>query len=212
MAEDKSTNESENKLEDKSTVPEKRPTIFKDKPEDKPEQKSKTSVLSIVCIVGILIIVGYLVWDRIDRNNKIGTKESENVDYKSTKAPVVVDKPPVNSMEDKLTKTVIEINKTVPIKLNPDIRIDSAMSLPNTLLYNASFVDLDASLVQSTFIMDTTKKLLDIVCHDPKLLEFINKGVTVTYDLRARNGIAVANVQITLDSCIKHMTSGVGSD
>ena len=94
-----------------------------------------------------------------------------------------------------------ELNKTCPIMVDQDTRLDNAAALPgNIFQYNYTLVNLDKSEVN----IDTVKKyvepgLINNVKTNPDLKGYRDNKVTVAYNYKDKNGVFVLKINVTPD-------------
>ena len=94
-----------------------------------------------------------------------------------------------------------ELNKTCPIMVDQDTRLDNAVALPDNIFqYNYTLVNLDKSEVN----LDTVKKyiepgLINTVKTNPDLKLYRDNKVTMAYNYRDKSGVFVLKISVTPD-------------
>ncbi len=98
-----------------------------------------------------------------------------------------------------------ELNKSCPIMVDQDTRLDNALALPeNIFQYNYTLVNLDKSEVN----IDTVKKyvepgLINNVKTNPDLKTYRDNKVTMAYNYRDKNGVFILKINVTPDQYTK---------
>ena len=105
------------------------------------------------------------------------------------------------SFDKAMMEAASELNKTCPIMVDQDTRLDNAVALPgNIFQYNYTLVNYEKSEVN----IDTVKKyiepgLINSVKTNPDLeIQRMNK-VTMAYNYRDKNGVFVLKISVTPD-------------
>jgi hypothetical protein len=105
------------------------------------------------------------------------------------------------SFDKAMMEAASELNKTCPIMVDQDTRLDNAAALPgNTFQYNYTLVNLDKSEVN----IDTVKKyiepqIINNVKTNPDLKAYRDNKVTMAYNYRDKNGTFVLKISVTPD-------------
>jgi hypothetical protein len=105
------------------------------------------------------------------------------------------------SFDKAMMEAASELNKTCPIMVDQDTRLDNALALPeNIFQYNYTLVNLDKSEVN----VDTVKKyvepgLINNVKTNPDLKVYRDNKVTMAYNYRDKNGVFVLKINVTPD-------------
>lgn len=94
-----------------------------------------------------------------------------------------------------------ELNKTCPIMVDSETRLDNAAALPDNMFqYNYTLVNLDKSEVN----LDTVKKyfepgLINNIKTNPALKAYRDNKVTMAYNYSDKNGVFVLKIKVTPD-------------
>jgi hypothetical protein len=106
-------------------------------------------------------------------------------------------KPP--TFDKILMSAASEINKTCPIMIDQETRLDNALAMPNnTLQYNYTLINLD----KSDIIVDTLKKyiepnIINNIKSNPDLKAYRDNKTTMTYYYRDKDGDFVYKLEVT---------------
>ena len=105
------------------------------------------------------------------------------------------------SFDKAMMQAASELNKTCPIMVDRDTRLDNAVALPDNIFqYNYTLVNLDKSEVN----IDTVKKyfepgLINNVKTNPDLKAYRDNKVTMAYYYKDKNGEFVLKISVTPD-------------
>jgi hypothetical protein len=105
------------------------------------------------------------------------------------------------SFDKAMMEAASQLNKTCPIMVDQDTRLDNAVALPNNIFqYNYTLVNLNKSEVN----IDTVKKyvepgLINNVKTNPDLKAFRDNKVTMAYSYKDKNGEFVLKISVTPD-------------
>jgi hypothetical protein len=105
------------------------------------------------------------------------------------------------SFDKAMMEAASELNKTCPIMVDQDTRLDNALALPDNIFqYNYTLVNLEKSEVN----VDTVKKyvepgLINNVKTNPDLKVYRDNKVTMAYNYRDKNGVFVLKINVTPD-------------
>ena len=108
-------------------------------------------------------------------------------------------KPPV--FDKIMMQAASEINKTCPIMIDKDTRLDNAVAMPDNIFqYNYTLVSLDRAEVN----MDTVKKyieprIINSVKTNPDLKIYRDNKTTMTYNYSDKNGGFIFKFAVTPD-------------
>ena len=92
-----------------------------------------------------------------------------------------------------------ELNKTCPVMVDEETRLDNAMALPDNIFqYNYTLINLDKSQVN----IDTVKKyiepgLINNVKTNPDLKVYRENKVTMAYNYKDKNGVFILKINVT---------------
>jgi hypothetical protein len=105
------------------------------------------------------------------------------------------------SFNNAMMEAASELNKSCPIMVDQDTRLDNAIALPdNVFQYNYTLVNLNKSEVN----IDTVKKyvepgLINNVKTNPDLKMYRDNKITMAYNYRDKNGVFVLKISVTPD-------------
>lgn len=105
------------------------------------------------------------------------------------------------SLDKAMMEAASELNKTCPIMVDQDTRLDNAVALPgNIFQYNYTLVNLYKSEVN----IDTVKKyfepgIINNVKTNPDLKVYRDNKVTMAYYYKDKNGEFVLKISVTPD-------------
>lgn len=105
------------------------------------------------------------------------------------------------SLDKAMMEAASELNKTCPIMVDQDTRLDNAVALPgNIFQYNYTLVNLYKSEVN----IDTVKKyfepgIINNVKTNPDLKVYRDNKVTMAYYYKDKNGEFVLRISVTPD-------------
>ena len=109
------------------------------------------------------------------------------------------DKPP--SFDKQLMIVASEFNKTCPIMVDAQTRLDSALALPNnTFQYHYTFVDVETANVDTNDFKDyMAPNILEQMKTSPQMKSFRENKVILNYLYRDKNRQYIALITITPD-------------
>ena len=105
------------------------------------------------------------------------------------------------SFDEAMMEAASELNKTCPIMVDQDTRLDNAVALSeNIFQYNYTLINLNKSEVN----IDTVKKyvepgLINNVKTNPDLKAFRDNKITMVYYYKDKNGEFVLKISVTPD-------------
>jgi hypothetical protein len=105
------------------------------------------------------------------------------------------------SFDKTMMKVASELNKTCPVMIDKETRLDNAVALPDNIFqYNYTLVNFDKSQVN----IDTVKKyvepgLINNIKTNPDLKLYRDNKVTMAYYYRDKNGEFVLKISVTPD-------------
>ena len=105
------------------------------------------------------------------------------------------------SFDKAMMEAASELNKSCPIMVDQDTRLDNAAALPNNIFqYNYTLVNLDKSEVN----IDTVKKyvepgVINNVKTNPDLKVYRDNKVTMAYNYSDKNGVFIIKINVTPD-------------
>ncbi len=97
-------------------------------------------------------------------------------------------KPP--TFDKQMMKTASEINKSCPIMVDAETRLDNTVALPNkTIQYNYTLVNIEKGDIDiSEFENYLQPVILNIIKTSPDLKYFRDNDVTMAYNYKDKNG------------------------
>jgi len=104
------------------------------------------------------------------------------------------------SLDKELMKAASELNKTCPVMVDRETRLDNAIALPDKVFqYNYTLVNIpkDSIDVQS-FENYMRPMLLNNVKTSPELKIYRDNKVTMAYNYKDRNGIFITKILISV--------------
>jgi hypothetical protein len=100
-----------------------------------------------------------------------------------------------------LMEVASELNKTCPIMVDQDTRLDNAVALPGKIFqYNYTLVNYEKSQIN----IDTVRKyvqpnIVNTVRTNPDMKHFRDNKVTMDYHYKDKNGVFVLKISVTPD-------------
>jgi len=151
-------------------------TIVTDTPQEKPAKAKKK--MTMAQIVGI--IVG------------VATASLASMFVQKCVFP----KPDIDKV---MVETVNTINKTFPMMIDADTRIDNAMALPNkTILYNYSLVNYENGMIDTVMTKNTLEpNIINNIKTSPEMKYHRDNNVTFQYRYKDKNGNYMFSIIVT---------------
>lgn len=118
-------------------------------------------------------------------------------------APGANAKPTDDAIRSALQATVNQVNKSMPMTVDAITRVDNITVSPTSakFTYNAT-LDLPLKDIQAENLLARTKPtLLKGVCTSPDMKIFLDRGVTVGYSYRAKDGAFAGKIEISPADC-----------
>jgi hypothetical protein len=108
-------------------------------------------------------------------------------------------KPP--SFDKAMMSAASELNKTCPIMVDKDTRLDNAVALPNNVFqYNYSIINFDKSQVDEVTLRKAIEPgLVNNVKTNPELMVYREHKTTLAYNYRDKNGSFILKISVTPD-------------
>lgn len=105
----------------------------------------------------------------------------------------------INSL---LSEVVNAMNKSLPMMLDSEVRLDSVVGMNKTLFYKHTLVNYTADEVDSSFF-DTEVRpfLLNQACTTPQMIFALDLGISYFYHFRGVNGKFVSQIVIAPSDC-----------
>jgi hypothetical protein len=106
-------------------------------------------------------------------------------------------------MEAMLTKVSEYMNKRMPELISADTRLDRVSAEPGPhFSYHYTFLSSNAADIDKAhFMADLRAKLKVSVCQKAEVRNFLNHGVTVVYNYRAKDEAPIGSAEFAPNSC-----------
>lgn len=175
--------------------------------------------LSINPIISALmtpILVGVLIYILFFKKTNLKTKENSGSEKTSKKRNIIISIIGLiafgflffiiqyfSSEKPTFDKVMIEyankINKTCPLKVDEDIRLDNTMALPNNKFkYNYTLINLEKQNIDSNEIKDLLEPtLINNIKSSPDFKIFRDNKTTLTFNFKDKNGQYVLEINVT---------------
>jgi len=103
------------------------------------------------------------------------------------------------SFEKKMTQAASEINKTCPVMLDKETRLENTASLPdNTFQYNYTLVHVIKDSIKIEPLQEYLKKyIVNNVKSNPGLKDFRDNKTTMAYYYKDKNGVLLFKITVT---------------
>jgi ribosomal protein L37E len=103
------------------------------------------------------------------------------------------------NIDQLLTKFASEINKSCPINIDAETRLDNAVALPNkTFLYNYTLVNIEKENVDTLQIKSSlVPKIVNFVKTSPQMKDIKAEKVTFIYYYKDKNSVYLFQVPVT---------------
>jgi hypothetical protein len=143
--------------------------------------KKSRILYALVWVVGGLA-VGYLVW-RIVPAFFQNPSDAGSIEY--------------------LSRVAEEINRSVPVMIDPETELLPTEAAPATLIYNYRLVSYSAAqLDPEKFAAGVKEKVTPSACNRPETRdEFLKRGVTLRYSYFDKDKNHIATVDVTPADC-----------
>ncbi|MDR3652006.1 MAG: zinc-ribbon domain-containing protein [Paludibacter sp.] len=108
-------------------------------------------------------------------------------------------KPQTAKLDKLMMQFASEINKSCPIMIDSETRLDNAIALPNNVfLYNYSLVNIEKGKVDTMQIKNLlVPKIINFVKSSPQMKPIRDAKVTIDYYYKDKNGVYLFQVPIT---------------
>jgi len=105
-------------------------------------------------------------------------------------------KPDIDKM---LVETASTLNKTFPMMVDADTRVDNVIALPNkTFMYNYTLVNDESGMIDTVEVKNyLTPKIINTVKTTPGMKSFRDNKVTMEYCYKDKNGNYVFSIIVT---------------
>ncbi|PXV63542.1 zinc ribbon protein [Dysgonomonas alginatilytica] len=103
------------------------------------------------------------------------------------------------SFDKVMMESASEINKSCPIMVDAETRLDNAVALPkNILQYNYTLMNMDAELVDTLEMKKVLEpNIVNFVKSSPQMKVFRDNKTTINYHYKDKNGVYLFIVSVT---------------
>jgi zinc-ribbon domain len=103
------------------------------------------------------------------------------------------------SFDKNMMKAASELNKSCPMMVDRETRLDNAIALPNNIFqYNYTLVNFDKSMLNADTIKNRLEpSLTNNVKSNPELKVYRDNHVTLAYNYRDKKGEFILKISIT---------------
>lgn len=106
------------------------------------------------------------------------------------------------SLSVELTKAVIEINGSVPQKLDEETRLDSAATFSKYIIYNNTMTNFTAEQLDVKLLDPIIEEtVIGSLCANKGLVGLIEGGVTMVYRYHGKNGQFITELSKDMSTC-----------
>lgn len=103
-----------------------------------------------------------------------------------------------------LTAAAKMINSSAPQMLDEETRLDSVATFSNYIIYNNTMVNYSASDFEvPEFDRQIQAIVIDNLCGNAALAEFIQRGVVMVYRYHGKNGTYISELSKDMSTCEK---------
>ncbi len=137
---------------------------------DEPKKK-KSPVLSVIAAV-IGAVIGFTAVQRC-----------------SNRAP---------SIDQALVATASQLNKTLPMMVDKETRLDNTMAAPDkTIVYRYTLINMSAAdIPKDKLISGVRPQVVTTYKTSDSMKDFRNNGITMQYHYSDKNGVAIAEFSV----------------
>lgn len=103
------------------------------------------------------------------------------------------------SFDQAMMKAASEINKSCPIMVNEDTRLDNAVAMPkNIFQYNYTLINLEKNKIIVEELREYIEPIvLNNVKTNPDMKDYKENKVTMAYNYRDKNGVFILKINVT---------------
>lgn len=143
---------------------------------------SKLTIAKVILWVGAGLIAGYLVWWVL---------------------PGFFQKEEDPRSQEYLSRIAAEINRSVPVMIDPETELMPVAGAPGMLIYNYRLVNYSVTkLDHQKFAAGAKQRVAQGACGRPETRdEFLKKGVTLRYSYFDKDKQHIATVDVTPADC-----------
>lgn len=105
------------------------------------------------------------------------------------------------SFDKVMVEVASEINKTCPIMVDQDTRLDNTVAMPNNIFqYNYTLVNMVKSEVNSEDLKNYIEPvLINTIRTNPDMKIYRDNKITLAYNYKDKNGVFILKINITPD-------------
>jgi hypothetical protein len=109
-----------------------------------------------------------------------------------------------NSLDHTLLRVAAELNKSTPVAVDKDTRLDRISVEPgNHLTYHYTLIRVSSNRASSdAFRRVAQPQLKTRVCESPEMQRFLKSGVTIAHRYRGSDGGVIGNSEVKPAECI----------
>ncbi len=102
---------------------------------------------------------------------------------------------------EELTSIANELNKSTPMMVDKETRLDNVMGFENTLTYYYTLVNYSSQTINSDFGDNMDRILTNKVCSSPDVAIFFKKGVALGFYYNGNDDRFISKVVLTPRTC-----------
>lgn len=107
-----------------------------------------------------------------------------------------------SSVEAKLRKTSEEMNKSLPMTLDAETRLDTTLAFEKSFAYRYTLINYALEeLDKDVFTAQMKPQIKNGYCHSEEMQQFVTAGVTVRYLYYGKSGKQVASIEYKPSDC-----------
>ncbi len=102
-----------------------------------------------------------------------------------------------------LIETVSELNRSLPMMVDSETRLDNAMGFNKILKYNNTLINYTANEISPSNIFNALdKKITNSVCTSKEMKIFLDNDVTISYSYSGKNGKHIIDIKVSKSKCL----------
>jgi hypothetical protein len=142
----------------------------------------RPAIFKTLAFLGAGLLAGYLVWWVIPEYFR-AQEDPRSVEH--------------------LSKIAAELNRSVPVMIDPETELLPVVGAPGMLIYNYRLVSYSAAQLDSKrFAAGAKQRVTDGACNRPETRDdFLKKGVTLRYAYYDKDKKHIATVDVTPADC-----------
>jgi hypothetical protein len=107
------------------------------------------------------------------------------------------------STNDVLREVALEINRTAPLLVDKNTRLDGAVALGETLRYKYTFVAFNANDFEKNALSKSDgERIKNNVCTSAGMLPLVRLGVLIEYAYYDKNGVEIEVIPVQTSQCV----------